>query len=333
MRTFDYARAVDLDSALAVLEDPRTVPVAGGTELLNWLKEEIVAPERLLDIRGLPLAGVESDEHGLRIGALARMSDVAAHPAVADGYPVLAESLLLAASAQLRNMATMGGNLVQRTRCPYFRADTSGADTPLPCNQRRPGSGCGALAGDSSGGAIFGWTPRCVATHPSDLAVALTALDASVEVRSASRGTRALPVAELFLLPTEDERHRHTALEPGELITAIRVPPASRHSRYLKVRERVSYEFAVVSAAAVLELSGREIVAARLAMGAVAYRPWRLPAAEAALRGTDVADSAAVRAAVDGAFADARPLPGNAFKVELARRSAVRVVQMAGGVR
>jgi xanthine dehydrogenase YagS FAD-binding subunit len=328
MRSFDYAKATDLDGALAVLDDPRTMPVAGGTELLNWLKEEIVAPERLLDISGLPLAGVESDDQGLRIGALARMSDVAAHPAVTDGYPVLAESLLLAASAQLRNMATMGGNLVQRTRCPYFRADT-----PLPCNQRRPGSGCGALDGDSSGGAIFGWTPRCVATHPSDLAVALAALDAEVELCSAARGTRTLPVAEFFLLPTEDERHRHTALEPGELITAIRVPPASRDSRYLKVRERVSYEFAVVSAAAVLELSGREIVSARLAMGAVAYRPWRLPAAEAALRGTDVADTAAVRAAVDLAFSDARPLPGNAFKVELARRATVRVVQMAGGVR
>jgi xanthine dehydrogenase YagS FAD-binding subunit len=328
MRSFDYAKATDLDGALAVLDDPRTMPVAGGTELLNWLKEEIVAPERLLDITGLPLAAVESDDQGLRIGALARMSDVAAHPAVADGYPVLAESLLLAASAQLRNMATMGGNLVQRTRCPYFRADTD-----LPCNQRRRGSGCGALDGDSSGGAIFGWTPRCVATHPSDLAVALTALDAEVELRSASRGTRTLPVAEFFLLPTEDERHRHTALEPGELITAIRVPPASRHSRYLKVRERVSYEFAVVSAAAVLELAGREIVSARLAMGAVAYRPWRLPAVEAALRGTDVADTAGLREAVDGAFADARPLPGNTFKVELARRAAVRVLQMAGGVR
>jgi xanthine dehydrogenase YagS FAD-binding subunit len=328
MRSFDYAKATDLDGALAVLDDPRTMPVAGGTELLNWLKEEIVAPERLLDITALPLTGVEAGEHGLRIGALSRMSDVAAHPAVADGYPVLAESLLLAASAQLRNMATMGGNLVQRTRCPYFRADTL-----LPCNQRRPGSGCGAMDGDSSGGAIFGWTTRCVATHPSDLAVALTVLDAEVEVCSAARGTRTLPVGEFFLLPTEDERHRHTALEPGELIVAIRVPPASRHSRYLKVRERVSYEFAVVSAAGVLELSGREIVSARLAMGAVAYRPWRLPAAEAALRGTDVADTAAIRAAVDVAFADARPLPGNAFKAELARRAAVRVVQMAGGVR
>jgi xanthine dehydrogenase YagS FAD-binding subunit len=328
MRTFDYAKATDLDGALAVLDDPGTMPVAGGTELLNWLKEEIVAPERLLDITGLPLAGVEAGEHGLRVGALSRMSDVAAHPAVAVRYPVLAESLLFAASAQLRNMATMGGNLVQRTRCPYFRADTE-----LPCNQRRPGSGCAALDGDSSGGAIFGWTPRCVAAHPSDLAVALTALDAEVEVRSAARGSRTLPVAELFLLPTEDERHRHTALEPGELITAITVPAASRHSRYLKVRERVSYEFAVVSAAAALELAGREIVTARLAMGAVAYRPWRLPAAEEALGGIDVADTAAVRAAVDVAFADARPLPDNTFKVDLARRAAVRVVQMAGGAR
>lgn len=328
MRTFDYVKATDLDGALTVLDDPRTVPIAGGTELLNWLKEEIAAPERLLDITGLPLAGVEADEHGLRIGALARMSDVAAHRDVQVGYPVLAESLLLAASAQLRNMATIGGNLMQRTRCPYFRADTE-----LPCNQRRPGSGCGALDGDSSGGAIFGWTPRCVATHPSDLAVALTALDAEVAVRSASRGTRMIPVAEFFLLPTEDDRHRHTAVEPGELITEIRVPPASGHSRYLKVRERVSYEFAVVSAAAALELSGQEIVSARLAMGAVAHRPWRLRSAENALRGTDVADTAAVRAAVDGAFADARPLPGNAFKVELARRAGVRVVQMAGGLR
>jgi xanthine dehydrogenase YagS FAD-binding subunit len=328
MRSFGYAKATDLDSALTTLADPRTMPVAGGTELLNWLKEEIVAPERLLDITGLPLAGVETGEQGLRIGALSRMSDVAAHPAVAAGYPVLAESLLLAASPQLRNMATMGGNLVQRTRCPYFRADTE-----LPCNQRRPGSGCAASDGDSSGHAIFGWTTRCVATHPSDLAVALTALDAEVELHRAAGATRRLPVAELFLLPTEDERHRHVALEPGELITSIGVPPASRHSRYLKVRERVSYEFAVVSAAAVLELSGQEIVSARLAMGAVAHRPWRLPAAEAALRGTDVADHAAVRAAVDAAFTDARPLPGNRFKVELARRAAVRVVEMAGGVR
>jgi xanthine dehydrogenase YagS FAD-binding subunit len=332
MRTFDYAKAADLDDALAALGDATTMPVAGGTELLNWLKEDIVAPERLLDITGLPLADVEAGERGLRIGALARMSDVAQHPAVTGGYPVLAESLLLAASAQLRNMATMGGNLVQRTRCPYFRADTSGTDTGLACNQRRPGSGCAALDGDSSGHAIFGWTQRCVATHPSDLAVALTALDAVLEVRSAA-GVRTVPVAGFFLLPTEDERHRHTALEPGELITAITVPTASRHSRYLKVRERVSYEFAVVSAAAEVELSGREIASARLALGGVAHRPWRLPAAEAALRGTDVADIAAMRAAVDGAFAEVRPLPGNAFKVELARRAAVRVVQMAGGVR
>jgi xanthine dehydrogenase YagS FAD-binding subunit len=328
VRTFGYEKAADLHGALATIaDDPETMPIAGGTELLNWLKEEIVAPRRLLDISHLPLTDVAVGEQGLRIGALARMSDVAAHPAVAQGCPVLAESLLLAASAQLRNMATMGGNLVQRTRCPYFRADTD-----LPCNQRRPGTGCAALEGDNSGHAIFGWTERCVATHPSDLAVALAALDAQVDVRSAA-ATRTVPVAEFFLLPTEDARHRHVALEPGELITAITVPPASRHSRYLKVRERVSYEFAVVSAGAVLELSGREIAAARLAMGGVAHRPWRLPAAEAALVGIDVADTTAVRAAVGGAFADARPLPGNAYKVELARRAAVRVVQMAGGVR
>ncbi|MGI9004829.1 MAG: FAD binding domain-containing protein, partial [Streptosporangiaceae bacterium] len=268
MRSFGYVRAADLDAAVAALRVPGTTAIAGGTELLNWLKEGIVSPGRLLDITGLPLAGIEARPDGLRIGALARMSDVAAHPGVAGSYPVLAESLLLSASPQLRNMATIGGNLMQRTRCPYFRADY-----PLPCNQRVPGSGCAARDGDSSGQAIFGATPDCVATHPSDLAVALAALDATVQLRSEA-GVRTVPLTAFHLLPTEDARHRHTVLEPGELIVSVTVPgPAATRSHYLKVRERVSYEFAVVSAAAVVELAGGAVTAARLALGGVAHRP------------------------------------------------------------
>ena len=328
MRTFGYLRAADLDAAFAALRVPGTAAIAGGTELLNWLKEDIISPDRLLDITGLPLAGIEPRPDGLRIGALARMSDVAAHPVVAAAYPVLAESLLLAASPQLRNMATIGGNLMQRTRCPYFRADY-----PLPCNQRVPGSGCAARDGDSSGQAIFGATADCVATHPSDLAVALAALDATVDLRSAA-GVRTVPLAGFHLLPTQDARHRHTVLEPGELIVSVTVPalPAAR-SRYLKVRERVSYEFAVVSAAAVVELDGRSITSARLALGGVAHRPWRLPAAEAALAGAGVSldDLDALRAAVAVSFADARPLPGNVYKIQLAQRAAVRALRTAGG--
>jgi xanthine dehydrogenase YagS FAD-binding subunit len=327
VRTFGYLRAADLDAAFAALASPGTTAIAGGTELLNWLKEDIVSPDRLLDITGLPLAGIEPGPDGLRIGALARMSDVAAHPAVAAFYPVLAESLLLAASAQLRNMATIGGNLMQRTRCPYFRADH-----PLPCNQRVPGSGCAARDGDSSGQAIFGATADCVATHPSDLAVALAALDATVDLRSAA-GVRTVPLAGFHLLPTQDARHRHTVLEPGELIVSVTVPtlPAAR-SHYLKVRERVSYEFAVVSAAAVVELDGRSITSARLALGGVAHKPWRLPAAEAALAGgVNLDDTGALRAAVAVSFTGARPLPGNEYKIELAQRAAVRALRIAGG--
>ena len=327
MRPFTLIRADHLDGALDELRIPGTMAIAGGTELLNWLKEGIVGPDRLLDISRLPLAGIGVGPDGLVIGALARMSDVAEHPAVATGYPVLAESLLLAASAQLRNMATIGGNLMQRTRCAYFRADAL-----LPCNQRVAGSGCAARDGDTSGHAILGASPDCVATHPSDLAVALAALDATVALRSAT-GQRTVPLTGFHLLPTEDPRNRHTVLEPGELIVSVTVPgPSAERSHYLKVRERVSYEFAVVSAAAAVRLSGSVLDAARIALGGVAHRPWRLTAAEAALTGVDLEDLDGLRAAVARSFTDARALPGNAYKIELARRAAVRALRVAGGV-
>lgn len=327
MRPFTLIRADHLDGALDELRLPGTMAIAGGTELLNWLKEGIVGPDRLLDISRLPLAGIGVGPDGLVIGALARMSDVAEHPAVATGYPVLAESLLLAASAQLRNMATIGGNLMQRTRCAYFRADAL-----LPCNQRVAGSGCAARDGDTSGHAILGASPDCVATHPSDLAVALAALDATVALRSAT-GQRTVPLTGFHLLPTEDPRNRHTVLEPGELIVSVTVPgPSAERSHYLKVRERVSYEFAVVSAGAAVRLSGSVLDAARIALGGVAHRPWRLTAAEAALTGVDLEDLDGLRAAVARSFTDARALPGNAYKIELARRAAVRALRVAGGV-
>ena len=327
MRPFTLIRADHLDGALDELRIPGTMAIAGGTELLNWLKEGIVGPDRLLDISRLPLAGIGVGPDGLVIGALARMSEVAEHPAVATGYPVLAESLLLAASAQLRNMATIGGNLMQRTRCAYFRADAL-----LPCNQRVAGSGCAARDGDTSGHAILGASPDCVATHPSDLAVALAALDATVALRSAT-GQRTVPLTGFHLLPTEDPRNRHTVLEPGELIVSVTVPgPSAERSHYLKVRERVSYEFAVVSAAAAVRLSGSVLDAARIALGGVAHRPWRLIAAEAALTGVDLEDLDGLRAAVARSFTDARALPGNAYKIELARRAAVRALRVAGGV-
>lgn len=323
MKSFAYTTPPDIDAALTAIREPDTAIIAGGTELLNWLKEGIVSPQRLVNITGLPLRGIDSGESGLRIGALARMSQVAADPVLAERYPVLVESLLTAASPQLREMATIGGNLLQRTRCPYFRADTA-----LPCNQRVAGSGCAALDGDTHAGAIFGWTQRCVTTHPSDLAVALTALDADVVLRGPD-GDRTLPVRELYRQPGDGAPV--TAVEPDELILAVAVPGTARRSHYLKVRERVSYEFALVSVAAVVELDGPAITAARLALGGVAFRPWRLPDAEAALVGVSISDRDGLGAAVSRSFAEARPLRHNGFKVELAQRAAVRALRVAGG--
>lgn len=330
MRPVGYAVASTLDAALDALHDPETAVIAGGTELVNWLKDGIATPARLVDISRLPLNEVVASPAGLRLGAVARMSEVAVHPAVTAGYPVLAQALLAGASPQLRNMATLGGNLMQRTRCPYFRAEVT-----LPCNKRHPGSGCAAQQGDTHGQSIFGWSRSCVATHPSDLAVALVALDAQVQLRG-RRGNRTIGVEEFHRLPGGDPS-RDTELAPDELIVAIEVPadPIAARSHYLKVRERTSYEFALVSVAAAvrLEADGVTICQARLALGGVAPRPWRLPGAEAELAGREITDRGTLRAAIEPAFTDAQPLPGNAFKVELAQRAAVRALQAAGGTR
>ena len=328
MHPFALSRADDAAGAIAAhAHDPQLAFIAGGTDLLGLIKDRAARPARLLDINGLPdMARVEAlPDGGLRIGALARMSDVAADMEVRRRFPVIAEALLFAASGQLRNMASMGGNIMQRTRCPYFRDD----DDP-PCNKRRPGSGCSALHGLNRNQAIFGWSDACVATHPSDVAVALSALDATVLVRGRA-GQRSIAFADFHRLPGSTPE-RDTVLERGDLIVAIEVPASAeaRNSHYLKVRDRQSYEFALVSAAAAVATDGRRIRSARLAMGGVAHKPWRLTAAETALRGLSLDDNDALRAAIARSFGDARPLAHNAFKVELAQRAALRALQTAG---
>ena len=328
MKPFTYERAGDVAGAVAVLHsDPAASLIAGGTELVNWLKEGIVAPARLIDVGRLPLAEIELRDGFLHIGALARMSEVSAHPDVRARFPAIAEALEESASPQLRNMATMGGNLMQKTRCPYFRAETA-----LPCNKRVPGSGCAALAGANRSAALFGWSEHCVATHPSDVAVALRAFDAVVRVVGPS-GERVLGLDEFYRLP-DDAPDRETTLARDEMIVGIDVPsaPIAVRSRYLKVRERSSYEFALVSVAAAVEFDGTKLGAARIALGGVAPRPWRLRGAEEHLAGVAL-EPQAIRAAIDPAFDDARPLAHNAFKIELAKRAVVRALLMAGGVK
>lgn len=322
------ARTDDPANAIAVhAEDPQLAFIAGGTDLLGLIKDRAALPERLLDINHLPdMARIEALRNGdLRIGALARMSDVAAHPEVRAGFPVVAEALLFAASGQLRNMASIGGNIMQRTRCAYFR-DEDG----LPCNKRRPGSGCSARHGINRNHAIFGWSDACVATNASDVAVAFAALDAKVVVRGPN-GERSIPFAEFHRLPG-DAPERDNVLGRGDLIVAVEVPasPEGRASHYLKVRDRESYEFALVSAAAAVAIDGRRIRSARLALGGVAHKPWRLTAAEAALGGASLDDVDALRSAISRSFVDARPLAHNAFKIELAQRVALRALQIAG---
>jgi xanthine dehydrogenase YagS FAD-binding subunit len=328
MHAFALSRTNDPAKAVAAhARHPQLAFIAGGTDLIGLIKDRVTRPEHLLDINGLPdMARIEAlAGGGLRIGALARMSDVAADAEVRRRFPVIAEALLLAASGQLRNMASTGGSIMQRTRCAYFRDEDH-----LPCNKRRPGSGCAALHGLNRNHAIFGWSDACVATNPSDVAVAFAAMDANVIVRG-RKGERSIPFTEFHRLPgTTPERDN--VLDRGDLIVAIEVPASieARASHYLKVRDRQSYEFALVSAAAAVAIDGRRISSARLALGGVAHKPWRLTAAEAALRRVSLDDSDTLKAAIAASFTDARPLAHNDFKVELAQRVALRALQTAG---
>jgi xanthine dehydrogenase YagS FAD-binding subunit len=324
MQPFVYVRAADTAQALDAGRGQDIHYIAGGTNVVDLMRIEVLRPHTVVDITALPLAQIEELEHGVRIGALASNTDVAYHPLIAKRYPVLAEALLSGASGQLRNMATVGGNLLQRTRCPYFR------DVAHACNKRSPGAGCAALGGYNRPHAILGTSDHCIATHPSDMAVALVALDAVVRTRRAS-GERAIPIAELHRLPG-DHPEVETVLEPGELITAVDLPasPFAARSGYLKVRDRQSFAFALASAAVALDLDGKVIRAARVALGGVATRPWRCPEAEQILAG-QAPGLALYRRAAAAAVAGAVAQPDNKFKIELAQRTLVRALTRVGG--
>ncbi|MEE1939902.1 xanthine dehydrogenase family protein subunit M [Streptomyces sp. TRM 70361] len=327
MKPFDYLRTSRASTAVgAVAARPGSSFVAGGTELLNLMKDQALAPGLVVDVNGLPLSEIALRDGRLLIGATARMGDVADHPVVRQGFPALAEALLASASPQIRNRASIGGNLMQRTRCWYYR------DPGFPCNRRDPGSGCPALDGQNRWHAVLGGSDHCIAVHPSDLAVALRALDARVRTLGPD-GRRTLALDDLYRLPGATP-HRETNLRHGELITGVEIPvtPLARSSRYLKLRDRAGFEFAVVSVAAALTLRGRTVTDVRLAFGGIAPRPWHSAAAEEALRGralTAGAAGAAGRALVQGA----RPREHNAFKVELVQRALADVLDDFGGGR
>ena len=321
MNPFRYERASDASNAIALLaQAPNGVFLAGGTNLVDHMRLGVRQPDLLVDITHLPYDRIEPlPGGGVRIGALVHNSDLAADRTIRQRYPLLAEALLDGASGQLRNLATTGGNLLQRTRCVYFQ------DVSKPCNKRLPGSGCPARTGYHRELAILGASEACIATHPSDMAVALVALDATVRVQGPS-GERVIPLVDFHRLPG-DEPQRDTVLERGELITAVDLPPLAfaAHSRYRKVRDRASYAFALVSVAAALDVAGGIVRDVRLALGGVAHKPWRAWKAEAVLRGAS-ASEAIFRQAAEAELADAQPLPGNAFKVPLARNTIVRTL-------
>ena len=326
MKTFDYVRPASVRDAVAAASEPGSAYLAAGTNLLDLMKGGITAPSRLVDISHLlgldriePLA-----DGGVRIGALVRNADLAHDEDFARRFPAVAEALLSGASAQLRNAATVGGNLLQRTRCAYFY------DPASACNKRVAGTGCYARGGDNRLHAVLGWSENCIATHPSDFCVPLIALDAVVEVEGRA-GKRDIPLEDFYRLPG-DTPDRETVLEPGDMILAVRLPAAAAqfatHARYLKVRERTSYAFAVVSAAAALRLDTGRIVEARVALGGVAAKPWCAREAEKILYG-DQADAMLFRRAAIAALADAKPSGDNGFKIELARRIIVRALTLA----
>jgi xanthine dehydrogenase YagS FAD-binding subunit len=324
MINFQYARASDTADAVRQIAADRSAKfIAGGTNLIDLMKEDVERPTRLIDISRLPLGTVEETKSGgLRIGALVPNSDLAWHPLVAQRYPLLSSAILAGASAQLRNMASTGGNLLQRTRCLYFY------DTATPCNKREPGSGCSAIDGLNRMHAILGFSDACIATHPSDMCIALAALEAKVLVEGPS-GAREIAFADFHRLPG-DTPQRDSNLGPDEIITGIELPArgfAANYS-YLKIRDRLSYAFALVSVAAALELEGGSIKEARLALGGVAHKPWRDPAAEAALRGKP-ANEVTFEQAAETLLRGAKGFAHNSFKIELARRAIIRALTQA----
>ncbi len=326
MKTFDYVRPTSISDAIAAAAAPGAAYLAAGTNLLDLMKGGVIGPKRLVDVTRLP--GLDLIERlpdgGVRIGALVRNADLAHDPDFAKSYPAIAEALLSGASAQLRNAATVGGNLLQRTRCAYFY------DVASACNKRKPGAGCDARDGENRLHAVLGWSEACIATHPSDFCVPLVALDAVVEIEGRTGG-REVALEAFHCLPG-DTPERESLLEPGDLIVALRLPGEARrfsaHARYLKVRERTSYAFAVASAAAALRIEGGTIREARLALGGVAAKPWRARPAEEILAGSRP-DPAVFRDAANAALGDAKPSGDNRFKIELMRRIIVRTLTSA----
>jgi xanthine dehydrogenase YagS FAD-binding subunit len=330
MHTFEFVRPADSATAVATAAQANTAQqgadvrfVAGGTTLLDLMKLNVETPARVIDINRLPLDTIEATpDGGLKIGATVRNSALAHHPAVQRDYAVLSQAILAGASAQLRNMATTAGNLLQRTRCMYFR------DTAMPCNKREPGTGCPAITGANRMLAILGTSEHCIATNPSDMCVAMAALEATIHVQG-TNGARAIAIGDFHLLPGSTP-NRETVLEPGDLITHVTLPPPVAGSRqvYLKLRDRASYEFALASAAIVITVAGGKVTWARVAMGGVGTKPWRSPEAEAALVGQPI-NQASFRNAAEAALRDAKPQSENGFKIELAKRCLTHALQMA----
>jgi xanthine dehydrogenase YagS FAD-binding subunit len=330
MRTFELTRANDSGQAIAAAAKATTAQqgaeirfIAGGTTLIDLMKLNVEQPQKLVDVTHLPLTKIETlPGGGLRIGAMVRNSDLAFDPIVRKNYPVLSEAILSGASPQLRNMATTAGNLLQRTRCMYFRS------TDMPCNKREPGSGCGAISGVNRSLAILGTSEHCIATNPSDMNVALAALEATIQIRG-TKGERSVPIGDFHLLPGNTPE-RETVLEPGDLITDVTLPPPASGSRslYLKLRDRASYEFALASAAVVITATGGTITRARVALGGVGTKPWRSQEAEGELTGQP-ASQAVFQKAADAALRDATPQSQNGFKVELAKRCLVHALKLA----
>lgn len=326
MQPFSFLQAKDAPAALqAAGREKQSKYLGGGTNLIDLMKMYVEQPRQLIDINHLDWQKIETLANGgVRIGSLVRNSDLAYDPVISKNYPVLSEALLSGASAQLRNMATVGGNMLQRTRCPYF------FDTSFACNKRVPGSGCSAIKGYNRMHAVLGTSDKCIATHPSDMCVALIALDAIIHVQGPA-GERTIPFADFHLLPGQTPE-RETLLQPAELITAVEIPalPFASRSHYLKVRDRASYDFALASAAVALDISGGTIRSARIALGGVGTKPWRSLAAEQALRGASNTPQS-YRAAADAAMKEAKPHSFNAFKIELAKRTLIKALTTTGG--